>query len=160
AARSRGLLSLARDAHPRLTSYSPRVKAIADDTARWEYDWLASDLDGNFGYFTSAALSSAPATFLAGTSGHLAIKATLDLPTSTTAKYAPHLAPRFENTWRLMAERGLFAYDSDPYRDAYLLVAEPRLPARLRDVPDIARIVAESNRCEFHFRKTKWVDAR
>jgi hypothetical protein len=64
-----------------------------------------------------------------------AIDAILASPSSTTSLFAPNLAPGLINTWRMVAERGLFAFDSDPHGSPYRLVAAPVTPARIADLP-------------------------
>jgi len=67
--------------------------------------------------FSTAGGGFAPVEFLRDTAVHdIAIKAVLVLPASTEAKFSPDLAPRIVNTWRLVAERGLYAYDCSPVR--------------------------------------------
>jgi hypothetical protein len=101
-----------------------------------EFDWLASDADGHVALFSTAGGGYAPAEFLRDTDKHdTAIHAILASHASTTARFAPALPPGFENTWRLVAERGLFAFDSDLHGGPYRLVAAPDAPARAADLP-------------------------
>lgn len=60
------------------------------------------------------AEAAGPPQFLKDTDAHAsAIEAILAASPTTSARSAPSLAPDVMNTWKLMAERGLFAYDSD-----------------------------------------------
>jgi hypothetical protein len=87
----------------------------ADDIRGVEYDWLASDADGHIALFTTAGAGFAPEEFLRNTDEHdAAIAAVLAAKASTSSRFAPELAPGLENTWRLMAERGVFT--SPAYR--------------------------------------------
>lgn len=90
----------------------------------FEHDWLAVDGEGNVGFFSTAGGGYAPIEFLADTEAHdAAIAAILSHPPSTIARYAPELGADHTNTWRLMAERGVYAFDSDsnggPTRKSY-----------------------------------------
>jgi hypothetical protein len=109
----------------------------------YEYDWLGSDADGHVALFSTAGFGFAPDTSLRrGTDHEDAIAAILITRASTTARFAPDLAAGLENTWRLMAERGLYAFDWDHARDRYILVAAPGAPTGLNALPLVAAIVA------------------
>lgn len=112
-----------------------------------EYDWLASDANGSVAMFSTAGGGFAPAAFLRDTDAHqAAIDAVLALPPSTAARFSPSLSPDLENTWRSLAERGLYAYDSDYHGGPYRLVAAPERPAQLGELPELAIAVASSVR--------------
>jgi len=114
------------------------------DIAGWEYDWLAADGDEHVALFSTAGGGYAPPAFLADTDAHdAAIAAILALPASTTARLAPELEPDLENTWRLVAERGLFAYDADAAGGPYQLIAAPAKPVRRSELPaSVAALLA------------------
>jgi hypothetical protein len=80
---------------------------------------------------------------LRDTDTHLAaIEAILALPASTTVRFAPQLRPGFANTWRLVAERGLFAFDSDRDGGPYHLNAAPEIPILATELPaTVARVL-------------------
>lgn len=104
----------------------------AVDVLGLEYDWLGCDESGCVVLFSTAGSGYAPGAFLDDTDAHdRAIEAILALPESTEAKFFPDLAPGFVNTWRLVAERGLYAYDADPNGGPYRVVASPANPARI-----------------------------
>ncbi|MBI2896562.1 MAG: hypothetical protein HYY06_23590 [Deltaproteobacteria bacterium] len=108
----------------------------AEDIQRLEFDWLGSDEAGYVALFSTAGAGYAPAEFLRDTSAHdRAIDAVLALPASTAAKFAPALAPGLQNTWRLVAERGFYAFDCDPNGGPYRLVAAPVVPIRVDALP-------------------------
>ena len=89
----------------------------AGEIQGFEYDWLASDEGGCVALFSTAGAGYAPREFLLDTDAHdAAIDAVLALPPSTQASFAPDLGPDATNTWKLMAERGIYAYDCDPTR--------------------------------------------
>ncbi|HET6148599.1 MAG TPA: hypothetical protein VFH68_13780 [Polyangia bacterium] len=115
----------------------------AADIAGLEFDWLASDADGHVALFSTAGGGYAPDGFLRDTERHdVAIGAILAHPESTSARFAPELAPGLKNTWRMVAERGLFAFDADCNGGPYNLVAAPETPARLTELPMEAGRVA------------------
>lgn len=115
----------------------------ADDIAGLEFDWLASDADGAVGFFSTAGGGYAPDEFLRDTDAHdQAIEVILARPACTEARSEPEVAAGLPNTWRLMAERGVFAFDSDPNGGPYRLVAVPRDPIRVADLPERAASVA------------------
>jgi hypothetical protein len=104
-----------------------------------EYDWLGCDGDGNVALFSTAGGGYAPKEFLKDTNAHAdAIEAILALPASTSARFAPDLAHPYVNTWKLVAERGLFAFDGDPCGDPYGPVAAPEAPVRADQLPQAA----------------------
>jgi hypothetical protein len=93
-----------------------------------------------------------PKEFLRDTGGHdIAIQAVLALPASTEARFAPDLAPGLVNNWRLIAERGLYAYDCDPNGGPYRLVAAPAVPVRADALPAVAANVVTRLRCVLRF---------
>jgi hypothetical protein len=107
------------------------------DLAGLEHDWLAVDADGRVALFSSAGGGVIPDAVACTIDAHdAAIAAILARPASTRALLAP--AVLGENTWRLVAERGLYAYDADPNGGPYRRVAVPEVPARLDEVIAIA----------------------
>jgi hypothetical protein len=115
----------------------------ADEIQGFEFDWLASDNDGHVALFSTGGAGYAPDEFLRDTEAHhAAIDAILALPTSTVATFAPDVPAHLVNTWRLVAERGLYAFDCDPCGGPYELVAAPAAPIRADALPfAIAKIV-------------------
>lgn len=108
----------------------------ANEILGMEFDWLASDADGYVALFSTAGGGYAPDEFLRDTDAHdAAIDVVLASPASTVARFAPELAPGLKNTWRMVAERGLFAFDSDPHGGPYRMVAAPVDPIRIADLP-------------------------
>ena len=117
-----------------------------------EYDWLGCDLNGYFALFSTAGAGYAPAEFLRDVEAHdIAIQAILALPATTAARFAPSVASGLVNTWRLVAERGLYAYDCDPTGGPYRLVAAPVVPAKADDLPPAFTDVANKVRCPVYF---------
>ena len=108
-----------------------------DDIKGLEYDWLATDAEGHVALFSTAGGGYAPDAFLHDTDAHDdAIAAILASEPRTRVRFAPLLPPNRKNTWRLAAERGLFAFDSDPNGGPYRIVAAPVLAARVEDFPE------------------------
>ncbi len=116
----------------------------ADEIAGFEYDWLATDGDGHVALFSTAGGGFAPAEFLSDTEAHdVALDAILLLPESTSARFAPDVTAGVVNTWRLVAERGLYAFDADPNGGPYRLVAAPLSATKSNSLPErVAAIVA------------------
>lgn len=107
----------------------------AEEIAGLEYDWLARDAEGHVALFSTAGGGYAPSRFLHDTDAHdAAIDAIVALPPSTEVERAPELPPHLDNRWRSVAERGLFAFDSDPNGGAYRLVAIPMNAARIGEL--------------------------
>ncbi len=122
------------------------------DVLGFEYDWLGSDDSGCVALFSTAGAGFAPKAFLRDTDAHdTAIQAVLALPATTQPRFAPDLAPGLINTWRLVAERGLYAYDCDPNGGHYRLVAAPAVPARVDSLPLAVANVATAVRCPLCF---------
>lgn len=113
-----------------------RDEAALADVRGLEADWLACDVDGRVALFSTAGSGYAPPEYLKDIEAHDAAIETLEsLPISTRAAFFPKLNPDLKNSWRLAAERGLFAFDNNPNGGPYTLVAAPVEPARLADLP-------------------------
>jgi hypothetical protein len=101
-----------------------------------EFDWLAVDSESHVAFFSTAGAGYAPAAFVEDTEAHSrAIDEILTMPVRTKALCERELAPGLVNTWRLVAERGVFAFDSDPLGGPYRLIARPDVPVRLAELP-------------------------
>lgn len=70
----------------------------------------------------------------------VAIEAIVALPATTEVTFAPDFPPECINTWGLVAERGLYAYDCDPNGGPYRLVAAPAVPVRLDALVAVADV--------------------
>lgn len=117
-----------------------------------EYDWLSVDEDGCVALFSTAGAGYAPAEFLRDTDAHdQAIQTVLSLPRTTDAKFSPDLAEGLANTWQLVAQRGLYAYDCDPNGGPYRLVAAPVAPIRVDALPAAVASVAARISCNLRF---------
>lgn len=115
------------------------------DVSGFEFDWLASDGDGCVALSSTAGGGFAPMPFLQNPDEHqAAIDELLAAPASTAARFAPEFPSARQNTWRLVAERGLYAFDSDAHGGAYRLLAAPAVPARVADLPSAARTIVGS----------------
>lgn len=107
-----------------------------------EFDWLATDGNGNVALFTTAGGGYAPEEFLRDTDAHdAAIDSILASPPRTDVRFSPELPSGLQNTWHRMAERGIFAFDSDPNGGPYQLVAAPKEPIGIADLPADAAVV-------------------
>lgn len=127
----------------------------AMDVQNFEYDWLGHDGNGCVALFSTAGYGYPPEDFLRDTDAHHdAIQALLASDATTEAVLFPDLLPKLENTWRLVAERGLYAYDSDQW-GRYVLVAVPSLPTGINALP--SPVTAVSIRCGFAFVNTRAV---
>ena len=121
---------------------SPNRESPADIEGL-EYDWLGCDSRGSLALFSTAGAGYAPIEFLRNVDKHSeAIAALLNLPPSTEAQFAPSVAPGRVNTWKLAAERGLYAYDCDPNGGPYQLVAAPVVPSHVDTLPQLIVTVA------------------
>lgn len=134
----------------------------AADVLGLEYDWLGCDSLGHIALFSTAGAGYAPAEFLRDTDAHdIAIQEVLALPATTEARFFPEVAAGLVNTWRLVAERGLYAYDCDPNGGPYRLVAAPLIPAGADALPSTVVAVARRVRCAALFESptvvTEWL---
>ena len=125
----------------------------ANEIVGLEFDWLASDARGHVALFSTAGSGFAPDEFLRDTDAHdAALEAILTSPATTRARFAPELPPGLTNTWRLVAERGLFAFDSDPNGGPYRLVAAPVSPVLAADLPrSVVEVVSRLQLRGVHF---------
>lgn len=79
----------------------------AEEIHGLEFDWLATDGDGNVALFSTAGGGFAPEAFLRDTDAHdAAIDTVLAWDARTQARFAPQVSPGLRNTWLLIAERG------------------------------------------------------
>jgi hypothetical protein len=115
------------------------VPKAAADVLGFEFDWLCSDAKGHVALFSTAGGAYAPEKVLQDADAQdAAIAVILALPASTAARLSPGLPSSYQNTWRLAAERGLFAYDADFHCGPYRLVAAPLVPIHVAELPRIA----------------------
>lgn len=122
------------------------------DVAGLEYDWIASDATGHVALFSTAGAGYAPPAFLRDTDAHdAALRVVLGLPATTEAEFYPAVAAGLANTWRLVAERGLFAYDASPSGGPYRKVAAPVVATRLDALPPAVAAVARAIGCVGRF---------
>lgn len=118
------------------------VARTAVEIEGFEFDWLGADSEGRVALFTTAGRGYAPPSFLADTDRHdAAIEALLRLAASTRALRAPQLRSDLPNTWRSVAERGVFAYDATGPDGSYKLVAVPESPLHVDQLPAAVRMV-------------------
>jgi hypothetical protein len=107
-----------------------------EDIQGFEYDWLAIDAGGFVALLSTAGGGFAPESFCEDLNAYdAAIEALLGLPARTRAKCKRELPAEVTNTWRLMAERGVFAFDSDPLGGPYKLVSVPEVPIHIGELP-------------------------
>jgi hypothetical protein len=119
-----------------------------------EYDWIAIDTDGYVALFSTAGAGHAPDEFLRDTEAHdAAIEVLLGLEPTTTVRFAPLIGPNRKNTWQSVAERGVFAFDSDPAGGPYRLVSAPVSPAHASTFPTVVRDAASAIVLEVRFRE-------
>ena len=116
----------------------------ADEIRGLEYDWIALDAEGRVALFSTAGAGFAPSAFLEATDAYDgALAAILEGPATTVPRLAPDLASSMENTWRLAAERGLFAFDCDPNGGPYRIVAAPMIPRLVGAMPpSVAAVIS------------------
>jgi len=109
----------------------------AEDILGFEYDWLAIDKDGHLGMFSTAGGGRAPQAFLADTDAHDAgLDALIASTATTSARFFREIKAGLDNAWKQAAERGLYAFDSDPNGAPYRLVAAPQDAVRIDAVPE------------------------
>ncbi|BCJ68419.1 hypothetical protein GCM10009779_50020 [Polymorphospora rubra] len=127
----------------------------ADEILGAEHDWLGCDAGGQVALFSTAGGGYAPDEFLRDTAAHAkAIEAILARRATTAVRFAPELAPQYVNTWRLVAERGLYAFDADFSAGPYRLVAAPVVAAGFDELPTAAVAVLRS----VTFRQLRFAD--
>jgi hypothetical protein len=70
-----------------------------------------------------------------------AIESILAMPPRGGSDCARELPPGHVNTWKLVADRGFFAFDADPLGGPYRLIAKPHVAARITDLPSSVALV-------------------
>lgn len=138
---------------------SSSTEKSATDVTGFEYDWLGRDEDGHVALFTTAGAGYAPKAFLRDTDAHRdAIEAVLAQPATTIAAFFPEVGAGCINTWQLVAERGLYAYDSNPNGGPYDRVAAPQNPVRIETLPASVAAVAVPLGRGLRFQALKIID--
>jgi hypothetical protein len=108
----------------------------AEEVQGYEYDWLACDQAGQVALLSTAGGGFTPRAFLANTDVYdRAIDALQKLPTTTLAKFARQVEEGLPNTWKEVAERGVFSFDSDAQGGPYRLAGVPARPALVDEFP-------------------------
>lgn len=121
------------------------VRISRIELSGFEYDWLATDRLGMVAFFSTAGGGYAPDSFIADVEAHdRAIAELVAHAPSTKAAFAPQIAPGLTNTWLQVAERGVFAFDSDPNGGPYRLVAAPVTPLQVEELPEKIASVAKT----------------
>lgn len=88
-----------------------------------------------------------------------AIERLLALRATTATRFHPKIPDGLDNTWRAVAERGLFAFDCPPGQQRYRLVAAPLLATRASALPAEIHEVARRIRCRVVFADQTVLDA-
>jgi hypothetical protein len=119
-------------------------KMVSEEDIRGlEFDWLAVDAAGFVALFSTAGGGYAPEKFREDTTMYdAAIGAILALSANTAAVCKRELPNGLQNTWKLVAERGLFAFDSDPNGGPYERIAAPATPIEVSLLPTEVAVVA------------------
>lgn len=132
-----------------------------DDPARAlvgiDAEWYACDADEHVGMFTTAGGGYAPEPVWRDVDAQVAvIEAILGLPRFTSARPAFNLPGDLSygdlSSWLAVADRGLFAFDSDFFGGPYRLIVVPDVPIVVADLPALARTaVRELSYPNLHF---------
>ncbi len=123
-----------------------------NDIAGLEYDWVAVDVDGRIAVFSTAGAGEVPSEFLESIDKHeQVIEYLLNLEPVAEAISYPPVADGLKNTWRDLAERGVFAYDCSPNGGAYELVGVPGRFRSLEDLPEVLATAASRTRFSKNF---------
>ncbi|WP_446743845.1 hypothetical protein [Silvibacterium acidisoli] len=128
------------------------------DQISTDFDWFAVDLSGYIGHFATAGFKNLPASVASSAKD-------LELITTYFRTSAPMIGPaaissgigqfvpglgikvderRYTQSFRFMAERGLFSFDIETYPQSgtvYFLVAAPTVPVHLRELPDFIQAI-------------------
>lgn len=105
------------------------------DIGGLEYDWIGRDMDGHIALFSTAGIGYAPDEFLRDTDLHdEKIDRIISSSETTYARFYPPVTRGRVNTWRIFAERGMYAYDCDVSTGAYRLVAAPQAATHVTDI--------------------------
>ena len=116
-----------------------------DDINGYEYNWLGCDKSGQIALFSTAGSGYAPGVFLANIDIYdQAIDHILKLPRTTSARAFPKIGEGFQNTWKQVAERGIYSYDADFTDGSYKLVSVPNDAAYVDELPaEIATVIKQ-----------------
>jgi len=133
-----------------------------DEEFTRDWDWYAVDSLGLLGHFTSAGFRRLPESVRADLEGTEACLEYFDRGTNVRCGYTiredlescigafhnPDQRERYLRSFAHMASKGLFSFDTKPLSagpGSYLLVARPKSPLRLDDLPaPIAQLVRKT----------------
>ncbi len=119
------------------------TQKTAEEIRGYEYDWLACDRAGHVALLSTAGGGYPPRAFLTDTDAYdRAIEALLAMPVTTPTDRVPPTTGGCANTWKQAAERGLYAFDSDPNGGPYRLAGLPTEPVHISELPAEIRAVA------------------
>lgn len=119
----------------RSVSLTPKT---AEEIQGYEYDWIAHDEFGHVALFSTAGGGYAPPEFLADTVAFDdAVEALLTLNATSSASMFQEVAVGLVNTWKGVAERGLFSFDSDSFGGPYRRAGTPDSPVSVEDLPPL-----------------------
>lgn len=129
---------------PSASTWSGEHMRTREEFAGLEYDWLGVDEEGHVGFFSGAGGGALPESFLRDPDSHeAAIEELLASAPTITARSLQTVSSDAQDTWRMMAERGLFAFDSDPNGGPYCLMAAPDQPTSPDSLSERARLTAQ-----------------
>ncbi len=116
-----------------------------DDIAGYEYDWLVCDKSDQVALFSTAGIGYVPDVFLADTEVYdQAIDNILKSSTTTSTLIFPEIGDGLQNTWKQVAERGIYGYDADLTDGTYNLVSIPGSVIYVNELPSkIASVVKQ-----------------
>jgi hypothetical protein len=108
-----------------------------------EFDWLATDIDGSVGFFSTGGAGPIPDLREQDSPPDLS-GVLLRLPLSCDAEYVSEL-PGEHSEWIELARRSLSAFDWSRRLHRYVLVARP---IGRRELPNIAQVYCDHTFCK------------
>ena len=99
-----------------------------------EYDWLACDDLNQVALLSTAGGGYVPSNFLANTDEYdHAIDCILGMPVVISTNES--IKENLDDIWGRVAERGIYAFDSDSFGGPYRIAGRPLRPALVKDFP-------------------------
>jgi len=126
-----------------------------DEVSGLEYDFLACDVVGFVGFFSTAGAGYPPRGLLEHADLHQrAVEAIMELAAITDGRCSARVAKGLRNDWDLMTRRGVFAYDSHPNGGPYVRCGIPGLARQVFEFPPLVREAALSVRLQLEFSRS------
>jgi hypothetical protein len=104
-----------------------------------EFDWFATDRDGHVGHFSTAGFGSVPRAAESTAKWNDALMDFLRRSASPREAERVGFAPPMPGEWLDIARHGLYSFDWRHWEGPYSMMAYPKEPLLIEDLPEAYR---------------------